>query len=546
MEIIMDTRILQGDKISDGIAMGPVYAYCTTEHQVERIEIEDTEAECERFRIAREAADHQLRGLYEAASLQVGTDYAMIFEMHQMILRDVGLGDSIERRIIEEKVCAEYAVSVECTRQEKMFLSSEDAYLRARGADVRDVAERLIGILSGEGRRAPRLKEPSIMIAQELKPSQTIQLDRGKVLGFVTQSGSENSHMAILARTMDIPAMVCPELSSGEIEQLKGKKAILDGRKGQLIVEPKESLWEQMREEKKEEERRLTGLQSMKGLPDETSTGKKLGIYANIGGIRDLEAVLENDAAGIGLLRSEFLFIESREAPSEERQFQIYRTILRTMRNKPVILRTLDLGADKQVDYMRFPEEENPALGCRAIRLCLANPELFKTQLRAILRAGMYGNAHVMYPMITSIQELDRIEKLVREAGEELTARGIAWRKLPTGVMIETPAAALISDKLASRVDFFSIGTNDLGQYTMAMDRQNASLAPFFDPHHPALLKLIALTVENAHKAGITVGICGELGADEKMLPQWVELGVDEISVSPAKILSLRKRLREL
>ncbi len=542
----METITLQGDKISDGIAMGSVYAYCTTVHQVERIDIEDASGEIERFRGARETADRQLRDLFEAASLQVGNDYAMIFEMHQMILRDAGLCDSIECRIREEKVCAEYAVSMECTRQEKQFVSSGNAYLQARGADVRDVAERLINILSGKRRYAPRLKEPSIVIATELKPSQTIQLDRDMVLGFVTQTGSENSHMAILARTMNIPAIVCPELTLLEMEQLKGKRAILDGRSGKLIVEPAQNLWNQMCVQKKEEEERRNGLRSLKGLPDVTTDGRKLSIYANIGGIRDLEAVIENDASGIGLLRSEFLFLESGEAPSEERQFQIYRTILTSMQNKPVIFRTLDIGADKQVDYMNFKTEKNPALGRRAIRLCLANPELFKTQLRAILRAGMYGNAHVMFPMITSVWELDQIDRLMKEAGQELTDRGIAWRKLPIGVMIETPAAALISDELAKRVDFFSIGTNDLSQYTLALDRQNASLAPFFDPYHPAVLRLIEQTVKNAHKAGITVGICGELGADETMLSYWVELGVDEISVSPAKILPLRKQLRAL
>lgn len=536
-------QVYQGKSVCGGIAMGKIYVYKKGEQQVKQYKPADINAELFRFRRAKEEAVNQLGSLYEKAVREVGEANAAIFEIHQMMLEDDDYLESIETIMKTQEVNAEYAVAAASDDFASMFASMDDDYMRERAADVKDISQRLLAVLRGEDKSGISLEEPVIVAADDLAPSETVQLDKGKVLSFVTVHGSVNSHTAILARTMGIPALVGANLPLDA--SADGKLAVVDGNRGCIYVEPDQETLKEMKEKLEQEKQQKELLLTLKGKESMTLDGKKIWTYANIGNSKDLETVLQNDAEGIGLFRSEFLYLENEDYPSEEEQFRVYKTVAETMAGKKVIIRTLDIGADKQADYFRLPKEENPAMGCRAIRICLTRPEIFKTQLRALFRAGAYGNLAIMYPMITSVKEVRKIKEIAEEVKAELKQENLSWGEVEQGIMIETPAAAVISDLLAKEVDFFSIGTNDLTQYLLAVDRQNEELEEFYDAHHRAVLRMIYQTVKNAHKEGIWCGICGELGADAELTGLFLAMGVDELSVSPGKILSLRKRIRE-
>lgn len=536
-------QIYNGKSVFGGIAIGKISVYQKKEQQVKRVKIEDPDQEMVRYEKAKAEGIKQLQGLYDKALREVGEANAAIFEVHQMMMEDDGYNEAVENIIRSQGVNAEYAVATTGDNYAQMFSAMDDDYMRERAADVRDISERLLTILNGEDTSSVEADEPKIIVAEDLAPSETVQLDKDKVLSFVTVKGSLNSHTAILARTMAIPALVNTSMSlEGEMD---GRLGIVDGANGIFYVDPDEATLAEMKKRQEEDLSRKQLLLTLKGKENVTLDGQKVMLYANIGNIKDLATVIQNDAGGIGLFRSEFIYLEKEDFPTEEEQFQIYRQVAQTMAGKRVIIRTLDIGADKQCDYFHMEHEENPALGCRAIRICLTRPEIFKTQLRALFRASAFGRIAIMYPMITSVQEVRRIKEIVEEVKAELTSQGVEFGEPEQGIMIETPAAAIISDDLAKEVDFFSIGTNDLSQYTMAIDRQNPQLDLFFDPHHPAVLRMISMVVENAHKAGIWTGICGELGADQSLTKEFLAMGVDELSVSPGSILPLRKIILE-
>lgn len=536
-------QIYNGKSVFGGIAIGKISVYQKKEQQVKRVKIDDPEQEMARYEKAKAEGIKQLQGLYDKALREVGEANAAIFEVHQMMMEDDGYNESVENIIRSQGVNAEYAVATTGDNYAQMFSAMDDDYMRERAADVRDISERLLTILNGEETGDVDADEPKIIVAEDLAPSETVQLDKGKVLSFVTVKGSLNSHTAILARTMAIPALVNTSVSLES--EIDGRLGIVDGANGTFYVDPDEATLAEMKKRQEEDLSRKQLLLTLKGKENVTLDGQKVMLYANIGNIKDLATVIQNDAGGIGLFRSEFIYLEKEDFPTEEEQFQIYRQVAQTMAGKRVIIRTLDIGADKQCDYFHMEHEENPALGCRAIRICLTRPEIFKTQLRALFRASAFGKIAIMYPMITSVQEVRKIKGIVEEVKAELTSQGVEFGNPEQGIMIETPAAAIISDDLAKEVDFFSIGTNDLSQYTMAIDRQNPQLDLFFDPHHPAVLRMISLVVENAHKAGIWAGICGELGADQSLTKEFLAMGVDELSVSPGSILPLRKIILE-
>ena len=536
-------QIYNGKSVFGGIAIGKISVYQKKEQQVKRVKIDDPEQEMARYEKAKAEGIKQLQGLYDKALREVGEANAAIFEVHQMMMEDDGYNESVENIIRSQGVNAEYAVATTGDNYAQMFSAMDDDYMRERAADVRDISERLLTILNGEETGTVDADEPKIIVAEDLAPSETVQLDKDKVLSFVTVKGSLNSHTAILARTMAIPALVNTSVSLES--EMDGRLGIVDGADGTFYVDPDEETLAEMKKRQEEDLSRKQLLLTLKGKENVTLDGQKVMLYANIGNIKDLATVIQNDAGGIGLFRSEFIYLEKEDFPTEEEQFQIYRQVAQTMAGKRVIIRTLDIGADKQCDYFHMEHEENPALGCRAIRICLTRPEIFKTQLRALFRASAFGKIAIMYPMITSVQEVRKIKEIVEEVKAELTTHGVEFGNPEQGIMIETPAAAIISDDLAKEVDFFSIGTNDLSQYTMAIDRQNPQLDLFFDPHHPAVLRMISLVVENAHKAGIWAGICGELGADQSLTKEFLAMGVDELSVSPGSILPLRKIILE-
>ncbi len=536
-------QIYNGKSVFGGIAIGKIQVYGKGEKQVKRVRVEDQEAEILRYHEATDAALAQLGELYEKALQEVGEANAAIFEIHQMMLEDGDYQESIENIIHTQQVNAEYAVAQTADNFAQMFSSMEDDYMRGRAADVKDISERLLSILQGEEAVKVDAEEPMIIVADDLAPSETVQLDKDMVLSFVTVHGSLNSHTAILARTMGIPALVGTRLPLDET--VNGKLGIVDGAEGRIYVDPDEETLGRYVKAQQEETEKKELLQTLKGKENVTLDGQNILLYANIGNIKDLATVLQNDAGGIGLFRSEFIYLEREDFPTEEEQFKIYRTVAETMGKKRVIIRTLDIGADKQCDYFGMEKEDNPALGCRAIRICLTRPEIFKTQLRALFRASAFGKIGIMYPMITSVREVQRIKEIVEEVKKELSEQGVVYGDPEQGIMIETPAAAIISDQLAEEVDFFSIGTNDLTQYLLAIDRQNTALDEFCDLHHPAILRMIELVVENAHKAGIWAGICGELGADLTLTREFLAMGVDELSVSPGRILPIRKIVLE-
>lgn len=538
-----DMLTFQGKSVINGVAIGKIFIYKRGEQQVKRVKVEDTKSELARFRTAQQEAIKQLQDLYEASVKSIGEASAAIFEIHQMMLQDDGFVEAIENIIQTQSVNAEYAVAATSDNFYKMFSDMEDDYMRERAADVKDISERLLTVLNGKSAGMEKLSEPVIIAADDLAPSETVQLDKEKVLAFVTVHGSLNSHTAILAKTMNIPALIgTPIPLDGTVD---GKTAIIDGAKGILYVEPEEEILAQMQERKKEEEEQKELLLALRGKENITLDGRKIKLYANIGNSKDLAMVLQNDAGGIGLFRSEFLYLEKEDYPTEEEQFAVYKTVAETMAGKKVIIRTLDIGADKQADYFKLAHEENPAMGLRAIRICLTRPEVFKTQLRALFRASAYGNIAIMYPMIISVDEVRQIKEVVAEVKKELEEQHIEYGEVEQGIMVETPAAVMMSGELAEEVDFFSIGTNDLTQYTLAIDRQNPELDAFYDSHHPAILRMIKMVVDNAHKAGIWAGICGELGADTSLTQEFLKMGVDELSVSPGRILPIRKIILE-
>ncbi len=529
----------KGKSVFGGIAIGRIKVYNKSEQQVKRVHIDDTEHEKKRYYAAVDKAAMQLQELYDKAVKEVGEANAAIFEMHQIMLTDDDYKESVENIIDSQHVNAEYAVAQTGDNYAAMFAAMEDEYMRGRSADVKDISERLINVLSGFNASSMVSDEPVIIVAEDLAPSETVQLDKDKILSFVSVKGSVNSHTAILARTMGIPALIgTPVIPDNDID---GKMGIVDGNSGCLYVDPDNEKLGYYRKKQDEQLKQKELLQLLKGREDITIDGRKIKLYANIGNVKDVMTVKANDAAGIGLFRSEFIYLERDTFPTEEEQFNIYRTVAENMAGKPVIIRTLDIGADKQCDYFNMDKEDNPALGMRAIRICLTRTEIFKTQLRALYRASAYGNINIMYPMIANMWEIDRIKEIEKEVRDELKQQGIDIGDVQTGIMIETPAAVMLSDELAEKVDFFSIGTNDLTQYTLAVDRQNPKLDSFFDPHHPAVLKMIKMVVDNAHKAGIWAGICGELGADTSLTREFLKMGVDELSVSPGRILQIRK-----
>ena len=536
-------QIYKGKSVFGGIAIGKISVYSKAEQQVKRLKIENVEKEVERYHEATATAIQHLQELYDKALREVGEANAAIFEIHQMMLEDDDYAESIENMIQMQKVNAEYAVAQTADNFARMFSLMDDDYMKERAADVKDISERLLTVLQGEESQGVEFQEPSIIVADDLAPSETVQLDKDKVLSFVTVHGSLNSHSAILARTMGIPALVGTKLPVDDT--VNGKLGIVDGTNGIIYVDPDEVTLGKMKELQKIELEKKKLLETLKGKENITLDGQKILLYANIGNTKDLATVLQNDAGGIGLFRSEFIYLEREDYPTEEEQFQIYKAVAETMAGKRVIIRTLDIGADKQCDYFKMEKEENPAMGCRAIRICLKRPEIFKTQLRALFRASVYGKIAIMYPMITSVKEIQRIKDIVTQVKAELEEQGVEYREPEQGIMIETPAAVMISDQLAKEVDFFSIGTNDLTQYTLAIDRQNTALDEFYDPHHPAVLRMISMVVNNAHKAGIWAGICGELGADRELTKEFLVMGVDELSVSPGNILPIRKIVRE-
>ena len=534
----------QGKSVYKGIAMGPVVVLKKNDYQVKRTRIEDPESEAKRVTEAVEKSQDQLGRLYDKAVKEVGEASAAIFEVHQMMLEDEDYLEAIQNMIQTEQVNAEYAVAVTGDNFAEMFAAMDDEYMKARSADVKDISERLVRNLSGEGDNDLSSMEPSVIVADDLSPSETVQMDKEKILAFVTVHGSTNSHTAILARMMNIPALIGVPMDLNGLKT--GMTAVVDGFSGQVIFEPEEDVQKETEKRMQEEAEKQKLLEELKGKENITPEGRKINIYANIGSVGDLGYVMENDAGGIGLFRSEFLYLGRNDFPTEEEQFQAYKQAVQTMAGKKVIIRTLDIGADKQVEYFNLGKEENPALGYRAIRICLKQPEIFKAQLRALFRAAVYGNLSVMYPMITSTEEVEKIYAIVAEVEEELKKQEVHYKIPEQGIMIETPAAVMISDRLAEMVDFFSIGTNDLTQYTLAIDRQNEQLDDFYNPHHEAVLRMIRMVVENAHKCGKWAGICGELGADLTLTEQFVRMGVDELSVAPSMILKLRKIVREM
>lgn len=537
-------QYFQGKSVYKGIVMGPVAVLKKNDYQVKRARIEDPEAEVKRVKEAVEVSKKQLGRLYDKAVREVGEASVAIFEVHQMMLEDEDYLESMENMIRIELVNAEYAAAATGDNFAEMFAAMDDEYMKARSADVKDISERLVRNLSGEGDNDLSSMEPSIIVADDLSPSETVQMDKEKILAFVTVHGSTNSHTAILARMMNIPALIGVPMDLNGLKT--GMTAVVDGFSGQVIFEPEEDVQKETEKRMQEEAEKQKLLEELKGKENVTPDGRKINIYANIGSVGDLGYVMENDAGGIGLFRSEFLYLGRNDFPTEEEQFQAYKQAVQTMAGKKVIIRTLDIGADKQVDYFNLGKEENPALGYRAIRICLKQPEIFKAQLRALFRAAVYGNLSVMYPMITSTEEVEKIYAIVAEVEEELKAQEVQYKIPEQGIMIETPAAVMISDRLAEMVDFFSIGTNDLTQYTLAIDRQNEQLDDFYNPHHEAVLRMIRMVVENAHKCGKWAGICGELGADLTLTEQFVRMGVDELSVAPSMILKLRKIVREM
>ena len=536
-------QIYKGKSVFGGIAIGKISVYKKDEQLVKRVKIEDADAEMERYTAARNIAAAQLQKLYDKALKEVGEANAAIFEVHQMMLEDEDYNESVENIIHSQMVNAEYAVASTADNFAQMFEAMDDDYMRGRAADVRDISERVITVLAGGAGSGLDSDEPVIIAADDLAPSETVQLDKDKVLSFVTAHGSENSHTAILARTMGIPALIGTGIDLDE--SVDGKLGIVDGTNGVVYVDPDAELLEEMKKKQQEEQEKKRLLQTLKGKENITLDGQKVMLYANVGNIKDLGIALQNDAGGIGLFRSEFIYLGQDHYPTEEEQFQIYKTVAETMAGRRVIIRTLDIGADKQCDYFELDKEDNPAMGLRAIRICLTRPEIFKTQLRALFRASVYGNINIMYPMIISVDEVRQIKAIVEEVKAELAEQGIEYGNPAQGIMIETPASVMMSQELAEEVDFFSIGTNDLTQYTLAIDRQNSKLDKFFDSHHPAVLRMIQMTVENAHKAGIWCGICGELGADQALTKDFLAMGVDELSVSPGSILPLRKIILE-
>ena len=535
-------KVLEGKSVFSGIAIGKISILQKVDASVKRVHVEDPEEEVKRVEAAREQAVAQLQKLYDKALQEVGESGAAIFEVHQMMLDDDDYLDSIHNIIRTESVNAEYAVATTGDNFSSMFAQMDDDYMKARAADVKDISDRLVRVLSGHGDGELEASEPVIVVAEDLAPSETVQMDKSKVLAFVTRKGSSNSHTAILARTMNIPALINIEYD----ESMDGKMAVVDGKSGNLIVGPDAETLKKYEDMRADELAQRAMLKELKGKETVTKSGRKLHLYANIGSTGDVANVLANDAEGIGLFRSEFVYLEKEDYPTEEEQFQVYKTVAQNMAGKKVIIRTLDIGADKQIDYFNMAHEENPAMGYRAIRICLDRRDIFRTQLRALLRASAYGNIGIMYPMIISVDEVKEIKKIVESIKAELTEKGIEYGEVEQGIMIETPAAVMISDLLAEEVDFFSIGTNDLTQYTLAIDRQNSKLDNIYDSHHPAVLRMIQKTIENGHKAGCWVGICGELGADMTLTETFLKMGIDELSVSPTFVLPIRKLIREM
>lgn len=533
-----------GKSVYGGIAIGKIHVMAKSEQFIVRHKVENQDKEIERFEAAKTEAQRQLSVLYDKAVKEVGEASAAIFEVHQMMLDDDDYLDTIKNIISEQCVNAEYAIGVTADNFADMFSSMDDAYMKERAADVRDISERIIRILTNADSEKDLSDEPVIILADDLAPSETVQLDKNLVLSFVTVHGSTNSHTAILARTMNIPALIGVNIEISA--DLEGKMAVVDGFNGVIYIEPDEEILAKMEKAQEGEIEKQRLLQELKGKENITKDGKSVLVYANIGNVKDLAYVLKNDAGGIGLFRSEFIYLESNAYPTEDEQFQIYKKAAETMAGKRVIIRTLDIGADKQADYFELDKEENPAMGLRAIRICLTRPEIFKTQLRAIYRASKYGKIAIMYPMITSVEEVRRIKGISSEVRAELDKDNIPYNNIEEGIMIETPAAVMISDILAKEVDFFSIGTNDLSQYTMAIDRQNPKLDEFFNPHHEAVLRMIEMVCQNAHKENTWVGICGELGADLELTERFLKMGVDELSVSPSCVLPLRNKIRSL
>ena len=535
---------ISGKSVFGGVAIGRITFYKRNQKVIKRSHVDDIDAELKRFHEAKDKAVSQLQELHDKALDDVGEANAMIFEIHQMMLEDLDYLESIENIIRSQQVNAEFAVATTADNFAQMFASMDDAYMQGRAADVKDVSERVLDILCGVDEGVHEMTEPCIVAADDLAPSETVQLDKSKVLGFATMHGSSNSHTAILARTMNIPAVI--GLGEDLQPSFDGKMAVLDGFTGTLYVDPDEETLAQMQEKRQKDLDQKALLEQLQGKDNVTKSGQRINVYANIGNVSDVGAVLKNDAGGIGLFRSEFLYLENSTFPTEDQQFSVYKQVAENMAGKKVIIRTLDIGADKQVDYFGLDKEENPALGYRAIRICLTRPEIFKTQLRALYRAAMYGNISIMFPMIISVDEIHRIKAIIAEVKAELKEEGIPFRdEVELGVMIETPASVMISRDLAKEVDFFSVGTNDLTQYTLAIDRQNSKLDEFYDPHHPAVLAMIRMAAENAHAEGKWIGICGELGADLELTEEFLKMGLDELSVSPSMVLPLRKRIRE-
>ena len=538
----MSMEIIKGKSILNKVAIGPILYHRKTESQVKRRTVEDTEAEVKRYEMAVACAEDELKTLHEKACEQVGETGAAVFEVHMMMLEDADYRDSVLNIIRNQKTNAEYAAAVTGDNFYRLFADMSDEYFRARAADVKDITNRLVKILSGDAVESGFLTQPVILMAEDLAPSETVQLEKDMLLGFITEQGSPNSHTAILARSMNIPALVSVEVK----EAWDGKMAVIDGETGTLYVDPDEKTLASMENKKKAEEEQERLLQELKDKEDITLDGTKVKLYANIGDVSDVAAVLKSNAAGIGLFRSEFLYLEKKPYPTEEEQFAAYRQVAEMMAGKEVIIRTLDIGADKQADYFKLKKEENPAMGYRAIRICLTRPEIFRTQLRAIYRASAFGKISIMFPMIASLWEVQKAKEIAASVRDELKEQGVPFGDVAIGIMIETPAAAIISDELAKEVDFFSIGTNDLTQYTLAIDRQNAKLDNIYDSHHEAVLRMIQMVVDNAHKEGIWAGICGELGADTTLTERFVEMGLDELSVSPTFVLPVRKIVREM
>ena len=534
-----------GKGVSKGVAAGPISFYRRPSGEIPRRSVTDTAAELARFHDACETAKEQLGVLHDKALAEAGEDAAMLFEAHQMMLDDLDFVESIEGLIENDRLNAEAAVSDTGAQFAEMFAAMDDSYMQARAADIRDISTRVVGILTGEGESGIVSDVPCIVAADDLAPSETVQLDKSLILGFITAGGSANSHTAILARTMGIPAII----GAGDALQaeMEGKYAIIDGQTGETVIEPDDAERERLLKKQAKEKALKELLDQLKGKPNETRDGRNVMVYCNIGSPADIDAVLQNDGGGIGLFRSEFLYLQGSDYPTEDEQFEAYKTVAERMGGRRVIIRTLDIGAAKQADYFHLDKEENPAMGLRAIRICLTRPEVFRTQLRALYRASAYGKIAIMFPMITSVWEVQEIKRICRNIRAELAEEGVPMAdKVELGIMIETPAAVMMSAELAREVDFFSVGTNDLTQYTLAVDRQGVGLDRFFDAHHPAVLRMLRMTAENAHRAGIWIGICGELGADAELTETFLSMGIDELSVSPSAVLPLRSAIRSI